>query len=483
VSGVAHRRLLRGLALAALAALASTVCASSASSASRIVGGAAIQIQAAPWTVFVEQQVASGGFLCTGSIVDPSHILTAAHCVYDDNGNLASPSQLTVKAGVSNFSTPSSTDVEQDRTVTAIRVHPGYVWTGNLEPDDVAVLSLSSAIDVSGPAAQTIALPSPNAAFPANATVGIAGFGKQTPTAAASGSLSWTTATVNPRGSCSSSPSDGLIENNGIVLCATSPSSAVCNGDSGSGLVTTTDPKTLIAVTNGVAAGCNPGSPGSFTYVGAPENLDFVKGHDRPPSAPREMPSTTLELEWDPPLAVGNTLSCSTGGWNGATGFVFSFIDTTSGQMLQSGAHPRFLIPAADAGATVQCRVAASNDGGTTLAETTPTSAVHAAPKVRIGPVAARSGVRGHTVTLRVLLHSPAGLYGKFGVCAVPPKPVGGKFCSSQSNILGIAGTYLFNLSFRIRPTSPLVTTHVAIDVVAGLATAETKALLHITRS
>lgn len=471
---------MRGLALAALVG---AICASNASSASRIVGGTAIQIQPAPWTVFVQQRVAPGGFLCTGSIVDPSHILTAAHCVFDDNGNLASPSQLTVKAGVSNFSTPSSTDVEQDRAVSAIRVHPGYVWTGNLEPDDVAVLSLSSALDVSGPPAQTIALPSPNAAFPANAAVGVAGFGKQTPTAVASGSLSWTTATVDPQGSCGASAANGLIDNNGIVLCAASPSSAVCNGDSGSGLVTTTDPKTLLAVTNGVAAGCDPGSPGSFTYVGAPEILDFVQGNDQPPSAPREMSSTTLELEWDPPLVVGNTLSCSTGGWSGATRFLFSFIDTTSGQVLQSGAHPTFLIPTAEAGATVQCRVAASNDGGTTLAETTPTSAVQAAPAVRIGPIAARSGVRGRTVTLRVLLHTPAGLYGKFGVCAVPPKPVGGKICSSQRNVLGIGGAYLFALSFRIRPTSPLVTTHVEIDVVAGLATAKTKAVLHITRS
>ncbi len=467
----------------ALAAFAGALCAASASPSSRIVGGTAIQIQAAPWTVFVQQQVGSGGFLCTGSIVDPSHILTAAHCVFDDSGNLASPSQLSVKAGVSNFSTPSPTDIEQDRSVSAIRVHPGYVWTGNLEPDDVAVLTLSSALDVSGAAVQTIALPAPNAPFPANAAVGVAGFGKQTPTDEASGPLSWMTATVDPQGSCSSSAADGLIDNNAIVLCAASPSSSVCNGDSGSGLVTTTGTRTLIAVTNGAEAGCSPGSRGSFTYVGAPEILDFVQGDDQPPSAPRETASTTLDLQWNPPLDVGNTVSCSTGGWNGATGFVFSFIDTRSGQVLQSSPRPSFVIPAADAGATLQCRVAASNDGGTTLAETTPTTAVAVAPAVRIGPLAATSGVRGQSVTLRVVLHSPPGLYGKFGVCAVPPRPVGGKICSSQRNTLGSGGGFVFELSFRIRPTSPLVTTHVEIEAVAGLARASAKALLHVERS
>jgi len=480
VSAVVQRRLARALALAALAG---AVCSAGASSATRIVGGTAIQIQAAPWTVFVQQRLAATGFLCTGSIVDSSHILTAAHCVYDDSGNLASASQLTVKAGVSNFSAPSSTDVEQDRTVSAVRVHPGYHWTGNVEPDDVAVLTLSSPLDLSGPAAQTIALPSPNAPFPANAQVGVAGFGKQTPTAEASGSLSWTTATVDPQGSCSSSPADGLIDNNGIALCAGSPSSAVCNGDSGSGLVTTTDPKTLIGVTNGGAIGCTVGSHGSFTYTGAPEILDFVQGNDQPPSAPRETAATTLELEWNSPLVVGNTLSCSTGGWIGAVGFVFSFIDTTSGRLLQSSARTSFLIPAADVGATIQCVVAASSGGGTTLAETTPTSAVGALPKVTIGPIAVTRGVRGQAVTLRVVLESPAGLYGKFGVCAIPPRPVAPKICSSQRNSRGNGGTYVFDLTFRIRPTSPLVATHVEIDAVAGLAAATTRASLQIALS
>ena len=89
-------------------------------------------------------------FLCTGSIVDASHILTAAHCVYDDAGRLATPSQVTVRAGVSNYSSPLPTDQEQDRPVSLIRIHPGYVYTGKPTPDDVAVIALVSPLRSSG---------------------------------------------------------------------------------------------------------------------------------------------------------------------------------------------------------------------------------------------------------------------------------------------------------------------------------------------
>ena len=90
-----------------------------------------IQVQQAPWTVYVQYQSGNVRYLCTGSVVDASHILTAAHCVYDDAGRLATIGQLTVRAGVSNFSAPLPTDLEQDRPVSLIRVHPAFQYTGS----------------------------------------------------------------------------------------------------------------------------------------------------------------------------------------------------------------------------------------------------------------------------------------------------------------------------------------------------------------
>jgi hypothetical protein len=175
-------------------------------------------------------------------------------------------------------------------------------------------------------------------------------------------------------------------------------------------------------------------------------------------------------------------MSCETDGWGPGTTTAFAFLDTT-GKVIQTGAHSTFVVPASAVGTRIQCEVAVTNSGGTELAETTPSIAVKATPRIRIGPIAAVSGVRGTAVTYHVTLHAPAGLFGKFGVCLTPPRPVGGRICSSRQNPGGVPGAFTFKLSFTIRHTAPIVTTHVAFNVVAGLATAKAKALLHIARS
>ena len=345
-------------------------------------------MQSAPWAVYIQQATATTRFSCTGSIVDASHVLTAAHCVFDEAGNMAQPSQLLVRAGISSFPTPLATDAEQDRTVTAVRIHPGYTWTGAPTPDDVAVLALSTPLDLSGPAVQAVALPTPGASYPAGTPVGLAGFGRQSPTGGTTGTLEWMTGTVDPQGSCGE-PGGGLIANNGIVICASSSTSAVCNGDSGSGLVTVDPQPTLIGVVSAGSAACQAGSHSLFTYTGAPEILQFVQGSDEPPTAPRETTSTFLNLKWQPPLVVGNSLTCSTGEWTGEPQLTYSFLAVTTGAVLQSGPQPTYLIAPGAVGEGIYCEVRAANAGGTTLAETRPTAAVGAAPQPRIERIAA----------------------------------------------------------------------------------------------
>jgi hypothetical protein len=363
---VAPSRLTGGLGLAAAAA---ALLAAPAFAATTVVGGTPIRVQAAPWSVFVEVNVGPARDICTGSVVDASHVITAAHCLFGSGGARVPAAAVSVRAGVSNFSAPLASDREQDRAVSAVRVHPGYVWTGRPAPDDVAVLALTSPLRLGGPAVRAVALPTSGSRFPARAAVGLAGFGRQHPTRASTGSLDWMTATLDAQGECGEA-SGGLIENNAILLCASSRTGAVCSGDSGSGLVTTAGTPTLVGVASAASTACEPGSPSLFTYTGAAEILRFIRGDNRPPTAPRQGGRTWVDLRWRPPLVAGDAVSCTTGGWQGQPRFSYSFVRANGDKVLQSGARATYVVPVAAVGAAIFCEVAASNAGGTTLERT-----------------------------------------------------------------------------------------------------------------
>ena len=282
---------------------------------------------------------------------------------------------------------------------------------------------------------------------------------------------------------CGEDTREGPIQNNAVVLCATSPTSTVCNGDSGSGVVITGGTPVLVGVMNAVAPGCPVGSHSASAYLGAPEILAFVQGNDNPPRAPRVSSLTNWELDWGEPLVVGSTLTCSTSGWGQTVTLSYSFVDTASGQVLpETGPRATYTIPPSAVDTTIVCEAAARDSGGTTLVKTVSTSKVKPAPQLkieRLGPLSAR---RGQDVTLHVVLRSPPGLSGRLSACAVLPASVGGRLCRSTRQPAGLAVDSLFTLTFRIRPTAPLGTARVAISANAGSATAKAVALLRISK-
>jgi secreted trypsin-like serine protease len=78
-----------------------------------IVGGSQISIGQAPWQVAVEAVIPEEkGFveiLCGGSILDSSHILTAAHCVFDSKTSKLTPAEdFTVRAGAADLALPQT---------------------------------------------------------------------------------------------------------------------------------------------------------------------------------------------------------------------------------------------------------------------------------------------------------------------------------------------------------------------------------------
>ena len=65
----------------------------------RVVGGSPATTTDAPWQALVLPD----GYLCGGAILDATHVVTAAHCVYDDEDQaILAPSTITVHAGITN---------------------------------------------------------------------------------------------------------------------------------------------------------------------------------------------------------------------------------------------------------------------------------------------------------------------------------------------------------------------------------------------
>ncbi|CAF1257260.1 unnamed protein product [Rotaria sp. Silwood1] len=126
----------------------STSCGCSTKSAilTRIIGGEAAGLQTWGWAVLLSIKDS----LCGGSIIADSWILTAAHCVMG-----ATVSQITIYAG-SNAQRNGS----QILSVATITIHPHY--SPSTYVNDIALLYLSTPLNITDRSVSTICLPSVN---------------------------------------------------------------------------------------------------------------------------------------------------------------------------------------------------------------------------------------------------------------------------------------------------------------------------------
>ncbi len=364
----------RATVLASLAALVALATAAGGQSSGRVVGGTAVLVQSAPWAVYMRISNGSTGTYCSGSILDSLHVLTAAHCMYVPDGTLADPGAITVRTGISSSSRPLRSDAEQDRSVASFRVHPGFTGPTTGSSDDVAVLTLAAPLDLNGPAVQPIALPAPGAGFPsADTDVGFAGFGRESAALPATGTLNWLTGRVDEQGTCGGFTTAVIRDADAVSFCAFAPWSAVCSGDSGSGLVTSGPSRVLVGVVSAGQilgqVGCATGARTIFTAVWPPEILRFVEGDDQPPAAPRRTSATYVRLFWDHPLAAGGALVCFSDRWDGNPTITYAFL-SARGRVLQQGPSSVFRLGARNAGDVLSCRASATNAGGTAVLST-----------------------------------------------------------------------------------------------------------------
>jgi secreted trypsin-like serine protease len=159
------------LAFAALAALAVPAAASAEPTAhASIVGGHSGSIADFPFLSFIEADEGKSGFACTGTVVAPRVVLTAAHCVESlDHGGLTPASQYALATGVTS---PEEAQAENIFRITEAHVFPGFD-PGTLHGDaGILILDRPTSAPV-----LPLAGPDDAALYAGGATVELAGWG------------------------------------------------------------------------------------------------------------------------------------------------------------------------------------------------------------------------------------------------------------------------------------------------------------------
>lgn len=225
----------------------------------RIVGGWSADAEQFPYQVAVN----TNNIVCGGSLIRSNWVLSAAHCVFDRNNNVMSPTKFEIRAG-SLYRRQGGVV----RNVSKVLPHINYKSRTKYEyPYDIALLKLTQNYQLGGDI-KTIALPTSSTNPGGEKTVTISGWGKVSTSGEGSSSLKYNR--VTPMNSSACSVSTGKIR----ILCLKSAANnGACMGDSGGPAVFNNQ---LVGVANFVSSlGC--GTDEQDGYAKVSDYLDWIK--------------------------------------------------------------------------------------------------------------------------------------------------------------------------------------------------------------
>ncbi|CAG0887839.1 unnamed protein product [Darwinula stevensoni] len=244
--------------------------------AKRIVNGVGTSRGDWPWNVALKTR--DGEHVCGGTLIDCRYVITAAHCVYEEN-----PAEFYVSLGDHERLEPE--ECQLDRRIEEFIIHPNFI--SDTYQNDVALIRLAEEVPVCEcPNIRPICLPEDEEPFDKEDQVGFVTGGLR------SGALprreKVTTMRLIPPGDCEAMV--GNFYDRNTMICAIHGKRQVCNGDGGAGLVTVlrdvqyqcTTPKecyvefegdcrkciyTLVGVTSWAIRGCDPEIPSGYARL------------------------------------------------------------------------------------------------------------------------------------------------------------------------------------------------------------------------
>ncbi|MFC7846290.1 S1 family peptidase [Streptomyces sp. NPDC057382] len=241
-------------ATAAAAATALLAAPTAAAAHQPIVGGTTTTTSAYPFVMQITD--ASQNQFCGGTLVSPTKVVTAAHCMVGETTG-----SVRVVGGRTYLGGTNGTVAR----VSRIWIHPSY--TDATKGDDVAVLTLSTAMPY---ATATYVSSSQTSVYAAGTTARILGWGTTSAGGSSSDQLRTATVPTVSDSGCASSYGSDFVRSD--MVCAGKASGGVdtCQGDSGGPLLIG---GVLAGITSWGEGCAQAGHPGVYTRLTTFSNL------------------------------------------------------------------------------------------------------------------------------------------------------------------------------------------------------------------